>query len=118
MTDLTPSHLDELKHDLEKRLEILQRRLGKIQVHLRHENGPLSSDWEEQAVERENDEVLEALDDVGRLELSQIEKALNAMNEGTYGVCTACEEDIAIARLHALPFTPLCIGCAQKAETH
>lgn len=118
MNEFSTSHIESIKVELEDRLATLTRRLGKIQVHLRHEDGPLSADWEEQAVERENDEVLEALDDAGRLETAQIRHALDAIAQGTYGTCEACGDDIGAKRLKALPFTSWCIKCATEAEKH
>lgn len=42
--------------------------------------------------------------------------ALRRIKEGTYGVCLGCEEDISPKRLDAVPWTPLCIDCQEKAE--
>jgi len=44
--------------------------------------------------------------------LSQVEQALGAIKEGTYGVCRVCEEPIPVARLEVLPHTTLCVNCA------
>jgi DnaK suppressor protein len=47
----------------------------------------------------------------------QVQAALRAMDEGTYGVCQRCEAPIGPARLHAMPHARLCIGCAEAAST-
>lgn len=44
--------------------------------------------------------------------LSQVEQALLAIEEGTYGICRVCEEPIPVARLEVLPHTTLCVNCA------
>ncbi|MGE3314494.1 MAG: TraR/DksA family transcriptional regulator [Planctomycetaceae bacterium] len=49
-------------------------------------------------------------------ELNQIERAIELMREGRYGVCEICEEAIPITRLKALPFTPLCVACQRAQE--
>jgi len=49
-------------------------------------------------------------------ELNQIERAIELMREGRYGVCENCEESIPITRLKALPFTPLCVSCQRAQE--
>lgn len=49
-------------------------------------------------------------------ELNQIERAIELMRDGRYGVCEICEESIPITRLKALPFTPLCVGCQRAQE--
>ncbi len=48
--------------------------------------------------------------------LSKIEEALERVEEGSYGVCEDCEEDIGIKRLEARPVTTLCIDCKTLQE--
>ncbi len=48
--------------------------------------------------------------------LEQIEAALVRIEEGTYGVCEACEGKIPKMRLNALPFTAHCVKCADKIQ--
>jgi RNA polymerase-binding protein DksA len=102
----------ELKQQLLSRLGVLERRVDRITGNLRRESEPLEGDFEEQAVQRENDEVLGALDDAGRRELSAIRAALARMEAGTYGTCAACGEAIAPDRLRALPTALRCVDCA------
>lgn len=49
-------------------------------------------------------------------ELAQIERALEAIQNGRYGTCELCRKSIPIPRLRALPFTPFCVECQQKVE--
>jgi DnaK suppressor protein len=46
-------------------------------------------------------------------ELQRIDAALLRINEGTYGYCVACGEEIAAKRIENDPTTPVCINCAQ-----
>lgn len=46
--------------------------------------------------------------------LQAIEEALWRIEKGTYGVCRDCGEPIAEARLQAIPWTRVCIGCKEK----
>lgn len=48
--------------------------------------------------------------------LKKIEKALQKIEEGTYGTCEICEEPISIKRLEARPVTELCINCKEDQE--
>ena len=48
--------------------------------------------------------------------IGKIKKSLQAIDEGTYGICEDCEEPIAIARLKARPVTSYCIDCKTKQE--
>ena len=56
-----------------------------------------------------------ALRDRSRTDLSRIEAALRALDDGTYGTCTSCGNPIAPERLEAIPWAPTCIDCARKA---
>ncbi len=94
------------------RLAELDTRLHRIEAEL---DEPTSKDWEESAVEREGDEVLEQLGQKGEAEIARIRAALQRMRDGTYGECVRCGEEIAEARLSTLPDTPLCRSCAAGA---
>jgi DnaK suppressor protein len=48
--------------------------------------------------------------------LRKIDEALARLEEGSYGVCTECDESISEARLRALPFASLCRDCQEQAE--
>ena len=48
--------------------------------------------------------------------LSKIEKALARVENGTFGVCEKCEEEISPKRLEARPVTTLCIRCKEEQE--
>lgn len=54
----------------------------------------------------------------GSLEVSQerVDRALDKLQEGTYGVCDACGQPIAPARMRAAPESVLCIACARLAR--
>ncbi len=71
-----------------------------------------SRDWEELAVEREADEVLEHLGEAGAKELRLIDMALDRMSDGSYGICIQCGERISAQRLDILPYTGVCRTCA------
>ncbi len=49
--------------------------------------------------------------------LSKIEEAIGRLDEGEYGVCEGCGEDIGIKRLEARPVTTYCIDCKTLQET-
>ena len=48
--------------------------------------------------------------------IKKIKKALGRIENGTFGVCEACGEDISIQRLKARPVTTQCIECKTKEE--
>ncbi len=97
------------KGQLTARLQDLEARLGAIEVEL---DSHQSKDWEDLATEREGDEVLEGLGTSGQQEIRMIKAALARMEDGSYGTCTKCGAEIAVARLDLLPSTPFCASCA------
>jgi DnaK suppressor protein len=50
--------------------------------------------------------------------LDKIEKALRKIEEGSFGVCEECGEEISVKRLEARPETTLCIRCKEDQERH
>ena len=93
------------------RLSELDSRLHRIEAEL---DEPTSKDWEEMAVEREGDEVLEQLGKSGEAEVVRIRAALQRVRDGVYGDCVRCGEEISDERLATLPDTPFCRNCAGK----
>jgi DnaK suppressor protein len=103
-----PQH-DTLQRRLQERLAELLQRIGKIEGDLRSMPDP---DSEERASERENDEVLEGLDEASLAEVQQIRKALNRIKDGSYGTCSVCGQPISAARLAVVPSADTCVVCA------
>jgi len=97
---------------IEDRKAALETRLGELTHRVRRIEGdleaPVSEDLEEQATEREDDEVLEDLGAASVREIRMVEAALDRIANGSYGICTSCGEPIAEERLDALPATPRC----------
>lgn len=64
-------------------------------------------------LDREIDYTLEENEE--RL-LAAIDAALKRIEQGAFGTCRSCHQEIAIERLEALPYTTQCIDCKRKAE--
>lgn len=104
---------EEIRKQLTAKRDELTVRLASLKEHL---TAGRSADSQEQAQEMENSEVVDALGNETRLELSRIAKALDQIKNGTYGVCVDCGDTIPIARLRAYPFADRCIRCATEHE--
>jgi RNA polymerase-binding protein DksA len=100
----------DLRMRLQERLELLSRRVDKVEKNLQRGRNP---DWQERATETENDEVLERLDESALQEISQIRAAIGRIDDGSYGVCDVCGDEVGSKRLAALPYTGVCISCAE-----
>jgi DnaK suppressor protein len=48
--------------------------------------------------------------------ITKIREALTRIDEGTFGICEQCGEEISEKRLEARPVTTLCINCKQEQE--
>jgi RNA polymerase-binding protein DksA len=48
--------------------------------------------------------------------LEAIDAALTRIDDGTYGICSACGQPVGEERLEALPWTTQCIDCKRKEE--
>jgi DnaK suppressor protein len=48
--------------------------------------------------------------------LKKIDDALARIENGTYGTCEICEEEISVKRLEARPVTTMCIRCKEEQE--
>ncbi len=95
---------------LKARLEELTNRINKIEDDLRQ---PLDADSEEQAIDLQDDETLEALESAGQAEVAAIHAALERIANGSYGTCVTCGDAIAPARLTVQPTAAQCIKCAK-----
>jgi DnaK suppressor protein len=57
-----------------------------------------------------------SLQEMRNRERQLIDDALDSLDEGTYGMCADCGDEISEKRLHALPFARLCVECQSKRE--
>jgi|TARA_B100000315_G_scaffold14626_1_gene13354 RNA polymerase-binding protein DksA len=106
----------EIKASLEAARDAMLARRERIARHTEHRETPLPQDFAEQAVERENEETMLALQEEMNVQLPRIERALARLAAGTYGECESCGEDIDPMRLEALPATTMCVECARAND--
>lgn len=98
--------LEALRADLQERLEKYHR-------HQHPEPGSVEKDWTERAVQRQNDDVVNRLEAEATEELRQVNHALDLLEEGLGDECERCGQPIHPERLAALPYTTLCVRCAE-----
>ena len=107
--------LDRLYEENREKLLVAQsewsNRLEAIRRDRTRARGALDPDFSEQAVERENDPTLDALDARGRAALRAIRSALSRIESGHYGWCVQCGAPIGEERLRAEPEAERCVGC-------
>lgn len=109
-----------------KRYEVLSRMLKDRQAEIRSKLRSLREvlpsevaqvkDEEEQSMEAFVVGMDFAIMEMESGTLRKIDEALFRLQEGTYGVCSRCDEPISEARLAALPFASLCRDCQANEE--
>ena len=119
---LTEKQIEGFKQTLlgsqERIIKQLQDRFG-MEVSYLDSVGELSSydnhsgDMGTELFERGKDI---ALNEHVEKELDAINKALHAIDEGTYGICEVCSEDIPYDRLKALPTASTCVEHADDGD--
>jgi DnaK suppressor protein len=67
------------------------------------------------SLELERDFTLRLLDRENKL-IVKIKKALGKIDDGVFGICEDCGDEIDIERLRLRPVTELCIGCKTRQE--
>ncbi|MEQ1945725.1 MAG: TraR/DksA C4-type zinc finger protein [Bryobacteraceae bacterium] len=107
------------KSELKKFREVLEAKQAELEHFVRNREGiaieksPDALDEVQHAAEREL--AIRNLDRESNL-LRNVRGALRRLDEGTFGVCLHCEEDISPKRLVAVPWTPFCIQCQEIAD--
>lgn len=48
--------------------------------------------------------------------LAELDEALNRIEDGSYGICAICDQQIHTNRLEAIPYAKLCLECKAKEE--
>ena len=101
--------LEKIKLALTAKLHEMEARVESIDEDLSREE---DDDWQENAVESKDDEVLEEVGEATQDDILQVKLALSRLEEGKYGVCSKCDKAIAKERLKVLPYATRCVNCA------
>jgi DnaK suppressor protein len=97
----------------------LNKKLAEDLDNLRnYTNTDPPGDSADAAFESGSDEMASQLAEIDARELSQIERALFRLKQGTYGLCEVCQNKIPVGRLNALPYTTVCIECQREMEKY
>jgi RNA polymerase-binding transcription factor DksA len=91
----------------------LAHRADAIDADVHHKNEPVEKDFAEQVTQRENDDVLNAIGGEATQTVRLIDIALKKIENGSYGICDVCGEEIPAARLNAIPYASTCVKCAE-----
>jgi len=101
--------LNQRKKQIQDRIAELTGNMQKISHDL---DQPLPADLEDQAIDLEDDEVLEGIGWANLQEVRLLDQALKRIADGSYGICQKCGDPISQARLDAVPYAQICRHCA------
>jgi DnaK suppressor protein len=106
------ANVELVRKTLESQIrEIAPTRVSRESIRIHQVADPL--DMTQQAAEREI--AVHNLDRDSAL-VQRLRSAIARLNDGSYGVCLHCDEEIAPKRLKALPWAELCIVCQEAAD--
>ena len=111
---MTTNEMNAYKEILEKKQDELERVVGNRDA-IAIEKSADALDEVQHASEREL--AIRNLDRESNL-LRNVRSALRRIEDGNYGICLHCEEDISPKRLAAVPWAPYCIQCQEEADRH
>ena len=105
---------DYFRNLLNQRIAELRAEAGKTVENMdEDENFPDPTD--RASMESNRNSMLRIRDRERKL-IFKIQEALQRLNDGEYGICEECGEEIGIERLKARPVTTLCIACKEESE--
>lgn len=116
---LSPDQLASLQAALEQRkLALLQQLASRMDGELARV--PAVEEIETSPADSASNRTLNQLeleaDEHKQAQLSSVRHALAKIDEGSYGLCDNCGNEIPFSRLNARPEAPLCIACQTRLE--
>lgn len=112
---LTKKQLDYFKNLLNEKLETLLNEANKTVSGMSNMKENMPDPADRATLESDRNFTLRIRDRERKL-IGKIKDALERIEDGTYGICESCHEEISEKRLKARPVTTLCIECKKKQE--
>ena len=108
---------DEMRGILLKLKEVAFEEIGKaVKSGTDKPLNEPSGDIYDQASSERDRELALLLGDRERDKIRSIDEALMRIDDGEYGICEDCEEEIPLGRLKAMPFARHCVKCKADLE--
>lgn len=107
---------EKFRKMLLKRRDVLMEMRNRHRLAAQQITADMPKDAEESLPLEELTGVISEQEGLEVRELEQIDLALQRIEDKTYGICTSCEEDIAVKRLEVLPYATLCVPCQEELE--
>jgi DnaK suppressor protein len=107
--------LNSFKKHLENRLQELLNQADDTVSGMTTANENFPDPTDRASLEADRNFLLRIRDRESKL-IKKIKQALERIENGTYGICESCGEEISVKRLKARPVTTQCIECKAKEE--
>ena len=101
----------------EKRRELFRRYSPDLTAGLKTSTGESAEDLVDRANHASSRELNFSLSDSDGILLNRIVEATARLDDGTFGICVHCSNELGRARLEAVPWAPYCIDCQELEET-
>lgn len=111
--DIQDKYREILLNQLDENSSDRKNLRGKFRDHRRPDPG------DDADIESESGDfvILDKLNQFEHLEKREIELALKRIDDGSFGVCDGCGEEIATARLEVKPYAIFCVKCQSARDT-
>jgi DnaK suppressor protein len=106
---------EEFRKILEAQLDNLLKEAGKTVSEMTDEKENFPDPTDRASMESDRNFELRIRDRERRL-IRKIREALKRIDDGEFGICESCEEEISESRLRARPVATLCIDCKEEQE--
>jgi DnaK suppressor protein len=112
---MKPDDIEIFKASLLKSLKDFQQRSEDTIPYISDQQNQSPESIDRAAIASDRNFYIRLKSREGKL-IQKIEKALDRIEEGSYGICETCGEDISLKRLKARPVTEQCIECKTATE--
>jgi len=106
---------EQFRELLQQQLDELLREAGKTANEMADEKTNFPDPTDRASLESDRNFELRIRDRERKL-IAKIREAIERIDDGSYGICESCEEEIGEARLRARPVTTMCIDCKTEQE--
>jgi DnaK suppressor protein len=107
--------LEKFKQQLQEKRNLIISEADKTLAEMTDQNTNIPDPNDRATIESDRSFELRIRDRERKL-LAKIEEAITRIEDGEYGICEACGDDINVKRLEARPVTTLCIDCKTVQE--
>lgn len=112
---MNTTQLDFFRKLLEQRREVLANGASDTVVEMNDDDETFPDPNDRATLESDRNFTLRIRDRERKL-ISKIEKAIERIEDGSFGICEECGCEISARRLEARPVTTLCIECKEEQE--